>query len=335
MGKFQDKTPEQELLEKRRQMPFHMHISLELLESSCLIAAMLIEVPSMAANPLAGRKRVASKSFHRILDTYSRQTFTGARGGSQPAALRCAARAAACTRCVAARGGCMQHACAAVPRPACQSDALPNHTHASARRLWLSRATRAHAPPRCCPAAPCAPLADAALPRAGPPETVRDHIMAATRALMRGDWAGAYGAVSALSVWQLVPQREDVLAMLQEKLKEEALRTYLFSYRCGGRSRVGSLDCHRCCHLPSLRLRVHGCRRSPPHPLAPSSAAADSPLPPPRRTPRSLFPPVPLLRPVLARPQRAVPQPVCRPAVRDVWPERDARVQHREQDDDV
>lgn len=66
---------------------------------------------------------------------------------------------------------------------------------------------------------------------AGPPETVRDHIMAATRALMRGDWSAAYAAVAALSVWQLVPQREAVLGMLQEKIKEEALRTYLFSYR--------------------------------------------------------------------------------------------------------
>jgi hypothetical protein len=31
----------------------------------------------MAANPLNVRKRIISKSFHRILDTYNRQTFTG------------------------------------------------------------------------------------------------------------------------------------------------------------------------------------------------------------------------------------------------------------------
>jgi translation initiation factor 3 subunit C len=55
--------------------------------------------------------------------------------------------------------------------------------------------------------------------------------MAATRALMRGGWLPAYTAVSSLSVWQLVPQREAVLAMLKDKLKEEALRTFLFSYR--------------------------------------------------------------------------------------------------------
>jgi hypothetical protein len=47
--------------------------SLEMLESVCLICAMLLEVPSMAANPLNPKKRIISKSFHRILDTQNRQ----------------------------------------------------------------------------------------------------------------------------------------------------------------------------------------------------------------------------------------------------------------------
>jgi hypothetical protein len=51
---------------------------------------------------------------------------------------------------------------------------------------------------------------------------------------MRGDWQAAFKAVNGLSVWALVPQREAVLAMLQDKLKEEALRTYLFTYRYAG-----------------------------------------------------------------------------------------------------
>jgi hypothetical protein len=44
----------------------------------------------------------------------------------------------------------------------------------------------------------------------GPPENVRDHIMAATRSLMRGNWAQAYAYVSALNSWGLMPRKEEV-----------------------------------------------------------------------------------------------------------------------------
>lgn len=49
----------------------------------------------------------------------------------------------------------------------------------------------------------------------GPPESVRDHIMAATRSLLQGDWAAAYAFIAKLPVWVLVPQRESVLGMLK------------------------------------------------------------------------------------------------------------------------
>lgn len=81
ISRFNDKTAEQEKAEKRRLVPYHQHIHLDLLEAVHLISAMLLEIPNMAyqssdANPDT-RRRVISRSFRKHFDIYDRQVFTG------------------------------------------------------------------------------------------------------------------------------------------------------------------------------------------------------------------------------------------------------------------
>lgn len=64
----------------------------------------------------------------------------------------------------------------------------------------------------------------------GPPESPRDHIVAASMELLNGNWKACRDLVMSLNVWNLFPDKEFVKGMLVKKIKEEGLRTYLFVY---------------------------------------------------------------------------------------------------------
>jgi len=71
-------SPEQELMEKRRLLPFHMHLNIELLEAAYLTCCMLTEIPALAAVDTDDqRRRVTSKTFKRLLDQADKSAFMG------------------------------------------------------------------------------------------------------------------------------------------------------------------------------------------------------------------------------------------------------------------
>ncbi|CDI86997.1 eukaryotic translation initiation factor 3 subunit 8, putative [Eimeria praecox] len=135
-----ERTQEQERAEKRRLLPYHMHINMELIECVHNICAMLLEVPHMAHDAFDPRKRPISKHFRRMLEMYDRQTFMG------------------------------------------------------------------------------------------PPENPRETVMAATKALQRGDWNECARHLWSLSIWDKMYNKEHIQEMLLQKIKAEAMRTYIFTY---------------------------------------------------------------------------------------------------------
>src|SRR5277367_246390 len=79
MQRYSTVTPEQERLERQRQLPFHMHINLELLECVYLTCSMLLEIPLLAQTGSSPdiRKKIISKTFRRMLEYTERQVFQG------------------------------------------------------------------------------------------------------------------------------------------------------------------------------------------------------------------------------------------------------------------
>jgi len=59
---------------------------------------------------------------------------------------------------------------------------------------------------------------------------MREHVVAASKAMKKGDWKQCKDYILAVKVWKLFHQTEQVQEMLTRKIQEESLRTYLFTY---------------------------------------------------------------------------------------------------------
>ncbi|KAJ3753601.1 eukaryotic translation initiation factor 3 subunit 8 N-terminus-domain-containing protein [Lentinula raphanica] len=64
----------------------------------------------------------------------------------------------------------------------------------------------------------------------GPPESTRDHIMQASKALQDGEWERCRDLVQSIKIWSLMPEAASVKEMLAKRIQEQGLRTYLFTY---------------------------------------------------------------------------------------------------------
>ncbi|KAK2196419.1 bifunctional Proteasome component (PCI) domain/Eukaryotic translation initiation factor 3 subunit C/Eukaryotic translation initiation factor 3 subunit C [Babesia duncani] len=139
MAKNQDKPAEQERAEKRRLLPYHMHISIELIESINNICALLLETANIARSSLNHRE-IVSRHFRRMFEMHEKQAFIG------------------------------------------------------------------------------------------PPENNRDMIVVAFKHLQNGNWKECFNYLACLGTWNYMPEKEKVQAILLEKIKTEAFRTYIFKY---------------------------------------------------------------------------------------------------------
>jgi translation initiation factor 3 subunit C len=73
----QERDERAELEERRRLVPYHMHINVDLVDACHLTAAMLLEVPNIAAADFDPRRRELSRAFRKHLDAIDKKHFVG------------------------------------------------------------------------------------------------------------------------------------------------------------------------------------------------------------------------------------------------------------------
>lgn len=65
-----EKTLEEEVEEKKRYVPPHLQINLELIESVYFVTSMMLEVVNISQNRFTIQKKVISRNFRKLMDFY-------------------------------------------------------------------------------------------------------------------------------------------------------------------------------------------------------------------------------------------------------------------------
>jgi len=68
-----DKTTKQEIEEKKRLLPYHMHINMDVIETVYLISAMLMELPLIARLPHFISEFALTRHFRKVMQDYERK----------------------------------------------------------------------------------------------------------------------------------------------------------------------------------------------------------------------------------------------------------------------
>ena len=72
-----ERTADQEKLDRSRQLPYHMHLDLDLIEGVFLVSAMLLEIPNIVSSNYDLKKKIISKTFRKMMEQSDRQLFQG------------------------------------------------------------------------------------------------------------------------------------------------------------------------------------------------------------------------------------------------------------------
>lgn len=72
-SKNQDKTVEEDIEEKKRQVPPHLYINFDMIESVYMTTSMFLEIPNISENRFVIQKKVINRNFRKLIEQYDQK----------------------------------------------------------------------------------------------------------------------------------------------------------------------------------------------------------------------------------------------------------------------